>query len=130
MTIKTINMFIWDKMLIRMVALALLPLPLGVLAGAAEDNYRLYCVQCHGSKGTGEGINNAMGGLAVSPKNHVSAEEMSKLSDEDIRLAITEGGDAVSKSELMPAWGGTLTAREIDELVGYLRQLCGCEAGQ
>ncbi|MFQ5938248.1 MAG: c-type cytochrome, partial [Acidiferrobacterales bacterium] len=94
------------------------------------DNYRLYCVQCHGSKGTGEGINNTMGGLAVSPKNHASAEEMSKLSDEDIRLAITEGGDAVSKSELMPAWGDTLATGEIDQLVSYLRQLCKCEGGR
>ena len=96
-------------------------------AGNARENYRLYCVQCHGSEGTGGGINNAAGGLAVSPRDHTNAGEMSKLSNEDIRLAIAKGGDAVSKSELMPPWGEVLSEKEIDELVFYLRQLCGCE---
>lgn len=96
-------------------------------AGNTRENYRLYCVQCHGTEATGNGINNSAGGLAVSPRDHTNAKEMSKLSNQDIRLAITNGGDAVSKSELMPPWGKVLSAREIDELVFYLRQLCGCE---
>ncbi len=96
-------------------------------AGDARVNYRLYCVQCHGTKGNGSGINNTSGGLAVSPRDHTNAGEMSKLSNQDIRLAITEGGDAVSKSELMPPWGEVLKEKEIDELVLYLRKLCGCE---
>ena len=95
----------------------------------AEKNYRLYCVQCHGSRGNGRGINDTAGGLSVSPKNHVYAEEMSQLSDEELGTAIAEGGDAVQKSGLMPPWGETLSAQEIDDLVSYLRQLCQCEAG-
>ncbi len=95
----------------------------------AEKNYRLYCVQCHGSRGNGRGINDTAGGLSVSPKNHVYAEEMSQLSDEELGTAIAEGGDAVQKSGLMPPWGETLSAQEIDDLVLYLRQLCRCEAG-
>ena len=96
-------------------------------AETAKENYRLYCVQCHGTAGSGGGINNTYGGLAVSPRDHTSAKEMGKLSDQDLRLAITQGGDAVQKSELMPAWGYTLTEREISELVGYLRELCACQ---
>ena len=92
----------------------------------AEENYRLYCAQCHGTQGNGQGINQTAGGLAVSPRNHTNAMEMSKLSDAEIRLAISEGGDAVQKSELMPAWEKTLSAREIDDLVLYLRKLCKC----
>lgn len=97
--------------------------------GNAEQNYRLFCVQCHGSQGTGQGINDTVGGLSVSPKNHVSAKEMSQLSDEELRLAVTKGGDAVQKSGLMPAWGRTLSPQDIDGLVLYLRALCRCEAG-
>jgi len=41
-------------------------------------------------------------------------------------LAIAEGGDAVQKSELMPAWEKTLSTGEIDDLVLYLRKLCKC----
>ncbi len=95
----------------------------------AEKNYRLYCVQCHGSRGNGRGINDTAGGLSVSPKNHVYPEDMSQLSDEELGTAIAEGGDAVQKSGLMPPWGETLSAQEIDDLVSYLRQLCQCESG-
>ena len=98
----------------------------GAHAETAEENYRLYCAQCHGTQGNGQGINQTAGGLAVSPRNHTNAMEMSKLSDAEIRLAISEGGDAVQKSELMPAWEKTLSAQEIDDLVLYLRKLCKC----
>ena len=96
-------------------------------AETAKEKYQLYCVQCHGTAGKGGGINNTYGGLAVSPRDHTDAEEMGKLSDQDLQLAIAKGGDAVQKSELMPAWQYTLTEREISELVDYLRELCACQ---
>jgi len=95
-----------------------------------EENYKLYCVQCHGTAGTGQGINQTAGGLAVSPRDHTSAAQMSKLVDDEIRLAIAKGGDAVQKSELMPPWGEVLTGKEIDDLVVYLRKLCQCVAAK
>ncbi len=99
-------------------------------AAPAAENYRLYCVQCHGTLGNGEGINQTSGGLAVSPRNHAYAKQMSELSDDTLRRAISGGGDAVEASELMPAWGKTLTPEEIDDLVLYLRELCRCEANR
>ncbi len=96
----------------------------------AEDNYRLYCVQCHGTAGNGQGINQTAGGLAVSPRDHSSAVEMSKLTDEELRLAIAKGGEAVTKSELMPPWAEVLRAEEIDDLVVHLRKLCKCVAAK
>lgn len=107
--------------------LVVITAPAGSHAASAEQNYRLYCVQCHGTLGNGEGVNQTAGGLAVSPRDHGDAKQMSKLTDEEIRLAIAEGGDAVEKSELMPAWGGVLSHEEIQELVRYLRTLCQCE---
>ncbi|MBI2586457.1 MAG: cytochrome c [Rhodospirillales bacterium] len=95
-------------------------------AEPAEVIYKLYCVQCHGTAGTGQGINQTAGGLAVSARDHASAVQMSKLADDEIRLAIAKGGDAVQKSELMPPWGKVLTGKEIDDLVVYLRKLCQC----
>ena len=95
-------------------------------AEPAEENYKLYCVQCHGTAGTGQGINQTAGGLAVSPRDHTSAAQMSKLADDEIRLAIAKGGDAVQKSELMPPWDGVLTGKEIDDLVALMRKFCKC----
>ena len=99
----------------------------GLRAETAKENYQLYCVQCHGTQGSGGGINNTYKGLAVSPRDHTNAKEMAKLSDQVLRLAIAKGGDAVEKSELMPAFGYTLTENEIGELVVYLRELCRCQ---
>jgi mono/diheme cytochrome c family protein len=93
-----------------------------------EESYRLYCVQCHGTTGNGQGVNQTAGGLAVSARDHSSSVQMAKLTDDELRLAIAKGGDAVQKSELMPPWGEVLTAKEIDELVTYLRKLCKCVA--
>jgi mono/diheme cytochrome c family protein len=100
----------------------------GTEAGAASWNYQLYCAQCHGTLANGQGINETYGGLSVSPRDHTSAKEMAKLSDEDLRLAISDGGEVVQKSGLMPAWANTLSETEINGLVVYLRTLCGCKA--
>ena len=102
-------------------------LPPLVRGHPADDNYRLYCVQCHGSIGNGNGINDSAGALTVSPKNYTLAEEMSKLSDERLHLAISKGGDAVQSSGLMPPWENTLSEKAIQDLVDYLRLLCQCE---
>ena len=109
-----------------MIALAVLFGPTGGRAESAQEIYRLYCAQCHGTQGNGQGVNQTTDGLGVSPRDHTNAKEMSKLSDADLRLAIAEGGDAVQKSELMPTWGKTLSAEEIDDLVVFLRKLCKC----
>ncbi len=105
-----------------------------VLAATAKENYEWYCTQCHGLKGTGDGPNARPSkygikqpDMSVTPRNHTSPKDMNKLSDEDIRLAIKDGGKAVSKSALMPPFGKTLTEKEIDELVKYLRKLCKCK---
>ena len=86
-----------------MIALAVVFEPTGSGAEQAEENYRLYCAQCHGIQGSGQGINQTADGLAVSPRDHTNVMEMSKLTNQDLKLAIAEGGDAVQKSELMPA---------------------------
>jgi cytochrome c oxidase cbb3-type subunit 3 len=109
-----------------MIALTVMFGPTGSRAESAEENYRLYCAQCHGTRGNGQGINQTANGLGVSPRDHTIAKEMGKLTDQELRLAIADGGDAVQKSELMPAWGKTLSAEEIDDLVIYLRKLCKC----
>jgi len=94
-------------------------------AETVEDNYRLYCSQCHGLKGNGEGIDKPE--MAVGPRDHTSAEEMSKLKDSDMYIAIAQGGTAVSKSAFMPPWEGVMTDTEIKEMVKYLRKLCDCK---
>jgi len=96
-----------------------------VSTGAAL--YKTYCWQCHGKQGNGQGVN--VRDMSVQPRDHTDAKEMASRSDADLFKAIKEGGQAISKSVLMPPWGGNLNDDEIHALVGYLRQLCRCRHG-
>jgi len=91
----------------------------------AADNYKLYCVQCHGTKGIGRGINAPA--LSVQPRNHVSATDMGQLTDDSVFKAIKEGGVAVGKSTQMPPFGAILSDDEVKEMVAHLRGMCKCE---
>ncbi len=100
------------------------------IAEAADDEqiFQFYCSQCHGLTGKGDGPN-VTKDFPVSPRNFTDAAEMAKLSDADLKNVIMDGGPAMSKSPMMPPWGKTLTAEEVDGLVKYLRVLCACEGG-
>jgi len=94
-------------------------------AESAQDNYRTYCMQCHGMKGTGMGLN--IQDMSVQPRDHTDAKAMGTRSDSELFKAIKEGGLAISKSSLMPQWADTFTDNEIRDLVNYLRTLCNCK---
>ena len=86
--------------------------------------YDVYCAQCHGLKRNGTGIN--LPGLSVRPRDHTDTKGMGDTPDEELFKAIKEGGLAVNKSALMPAWGALLSDAQIADLVKYLRQVCNC----
>lgn len=94
-------------------------------AASAELNYKFYCAQCHGTDGKGDGPN-ATKSQPVSPRNHTSAKEMSKLTDQDLINVVKGGGAATSKSTMMPPFGKTLTDAEVVALKDYMRKLCNC----
>ena len=98
-----------------------------VQAADSKQVFDFYCAQCHGTDGKGKGIN-VTKDFATDPRNFTNATEMEKRSDEDIRGVIKDGGPSISKSPLMPPWGATLTAAEVDGLVAYIRKLCDCKA--
>lgn len=94
---------------------------------SAADNYKAYCVQCHGLQGNGNGVN--IRDMSVVPRDHTDAKSMSGRSDETLFKAIKEGGPAIDKSILMPPWDQTLSDEEITDLVQHLRMLCKCKFG-
>jgi cytochrome c oxidase cbb3-type subunit III len=93
----------------------------------AADNYKTYCVQCHGMEGNGKGVN--IRDMSVQPRDHTDAKAMSTRSDEELFKVIKEGGTSISKSILMPPWGATFSDEEIRDLVQHLRNLCKCKYG-
>lgn len=91
---------------------------------AGERLYRQYCSVCHGEDGKGKGRNIS---LETSPKpyprNFVDAKFQSGITDEVLENTIRLGGRGVGRSPLMPAWGKTLTERQIEQIILYVRTL-------
>jgi cytochrome c oxidase cbb3-type subunit 3 len=94
----------------------------------ALRNYNTYCVQCHGVNRNGKGINSR--DMSVQPRDHSDAKGMGDIPNEEIFHVIKDGGLAVNKSVLMPAWGNVMNDEEIKELVAYLRFVCNCGSGK
>lgn len=92
----------------------------------ADQNFQWYCIQCHGPRGDGKGVNNTAK-LPVSPRNLTDGRDMAQFSDEDMLRTITRGGGASDLSPIMPPWGHTLSAEEIRDLVAHVRKLCKCQ---
>lgn len=92
---------------------------------SAADNYKTYCVQCHGMEGNGKGVN--IRDMSVQPRDHTDAKAMSGRTDEQLFKVIKEGGPAIDKSVLMPSWSSTLSDDEIKDMVQHLRLLCKCK---
>jgi len=84
-----------------------------------KELYEHYCVLCHGSGGQGDGFNAY--NLKPRPQNFTDAAFMRSLSDTDVIDVIKGGGRSIGRSVLMPPWGKTLTGKQIQAIVAYLR---------
>ena len=71
-----------------------------------REKYNQICASCHGPLGKGDGP--AAAALDPKPRDLSDAKYVSTISDEQIFKTVKEGGAAVGKSPLMPAWGGVL----------------------
>ena len=79
-----------------------------------------YCDRCHNSESTAERVSN-YDNLEVKPHPFSEGDTLNKLSDTDLIAIITNGGPALQKSALMPAWGNTLSKSDIQALIAYVR---------
>lgn len=78
-----------------------------------------YCQTCHGESGAGDGFNSF--NLDPKPRDLSDPAFQKKKSDADLADAIRRGGAGVGLSPLMPPWGKTLSPREVDEVIAYVR---------
>jgi len=110
---------------ILIITVSLFSFPALSMAESATDNYRTYCMQCHGMQGNGMGTD--IPDMSVQPRDHTDAKAMGSRTDAELFKVIKEGGLAINKSSLMPPWDSTFTDDEINDLVKHLRQLCKCK---
>jgi putative heme-binding domain-containing protein len=86
-----------------------------------EILYRDYCSHCHGGTGDGDGYNAE--NLDKEPAELSDLKFISKKTNSQIFRVIDGGGRGVKKSHLMPAFGKTLSQKEIWSLVSWVRHL-------
>lgn len=86
-----------------------------------REIFRHYCQTCHGETGAGDGFNAF--NLDPRPRDLSDPAFQKKKSDAELADAIRRGGSGVGLSPLMPPWGRTLSAQQIDQAVLYLRSL-------
>ena len=85
----------------------------------AKGAYATVCTTCHGPAGAGDGP----GAAALNPKpaNFGEAAFWEGKTDDALVKVIREGGAAVGKSALMPAWGGLYNEAQAQALVDYIK---------
>jgi len=91
---------------------------------AAKDNFKWHCAQCHGEKGNGKGPN-ATADLPVEPRDLTSKTDIPRFTDDQVTKTLTHGGPANELSSIMPPWGNTLSKKEIEDLLAFVRTLGG-----
>ncbi len=84
-----------------------------------EKVYRHYCLVCHGESGKGDGRNAPM--LNPRPQDFSDTKFWQALGHDRDYDAIVQGGAINGKSVLMPAWGHTLTERQIRDVLVFIR---------
>jgi mono/diheme cytochrome c family protein len=106
----------------RIEALAISQEPADPLADArarGEKVYRHYCQICHGEGGKGDGFNASR--LDPRPHDFTDLKFWEATREDRIYDAIAQGGTANGKSVLMPAYGHTLTERQIHDVLVFVR---------
>ena len=86
-----------------------------------QQIYQQYCATCHGAQGKGDGISAA--NLPIKPQNLTEGIIVNPLPNAFLHKVISQGGQAVGLSPLMPAFTPYLSDVQIDEVIAYVRTL-------
>ena len=84
---------------------------------------KVKCAGCHGEGGAGNGVMLKMLNVTTPPVPWTDKSGMAAFSDADLTKIITNGGAAVGKPPLMPAFKGQLSDEKIADVIAYIRSL-------
>lgn len=89
-----------------------------VFAAPAAENWENHCAKCHGADGKGQ----TKVGKKLQVKDYTVAAEQAKFTDADAVKATADGVKDQNGKERMKGFKDELSAKEIDELVAYIRK--------
>ncbi len=88
-------------------------------AKAGAHVYASSCETCHGKHGDGAGV--AGKALTPPPFSFIDPARTQGLGDWEMFSAVKHGGATVKLSAAMPAFGDTLTDKQIDDVLAYVK---------
>ena len=83
------------------------------------------CATCHGSAGSPDPDSPLVKGLGVVPADFSDTLFNSREGEGEWKLVATHGGAALGFSEVMPAFGNSLSEEDIDNVLAYIKTLGG-----
>ena len=116
-----------------LLALAIMCLLLcGLLRAASADDlargaeiFAANCATCHGPDGGPDADSPLVQSLGVMPANFSDALFNSREPASTWKMVVTYGGAEMGFSEMMPAFGGSLSEQDIDAVLAYIKTLGG-----
>lgn len=96
-------------------------IPLSYTQAQGKRLFYKYCVWCH-ADATPAGPSNRSN-LNPAPALANDGATLNPMSDDLLRNTITLGGSAMGKSASMPPWGRTLSQKEVDSVIAFLRAI-------
>lgn len=87
--------------------------------------YSANCAVCHGADGRPDPDSALVKGLGVLPANFSDALFNSREPASTWRVVITHGGPAMGFSDMMPAFGETLSEQDVEAVLAYIKTLGG-----
>ena len=118
------------SLLVSALLIALAPSAASAAADLAKgkETFKMICVNCHGETGKGDGPGGQ--GLQPPPRDFSKAQfkfDANKNGktgeDADLKLVITKGPGEFGGAPFMPAWAGTLSDADIDNVIAVIRSL-------
>lgn len=79
-----------------------------------------YCVRCHDPQSSAERVSN-FDNLNTKPHAFTEGDALNKMSDDDLVAIISHGGAGLNKSAEMPSFDSTLSKKDIQSLLTYIR---------
>jgi len=110
--------------------LGLLALAVTVQSQAADLDsgakiFAANCAACHGAAGSPDPDSPLVKNLGVVPADFSDTLFNSREGETEWKLVATYGGAALGFSEVMPAFGGSLSEEDIDNVLAYIKTLGG-----
>lgn len=104
---------------------AALAVEAGDVLDRGADIFKTNCTTCHGLAGYPDPESPLVKSLGVLPANFSDPLFNSREPSSDWKIVITHGGPALGFSEMMPAFGESMSADDIDAVLVYIKTLGG-----